>query len=153
MDCDWFMSLFLSTYKNKIDKKLRVSVPSQFRSVVSSSSFQGIIVYKSIINNCLEGCTIERLNKITEMIDNLDPFSEEKDAFATAILGGSFQLSFDSEGRVVIPNELVSEINLNETAVFVGKGHTFEIWNQSEFEKRTSSAREIALKNRDKIKA
>ncbi|QED22971.1 division/cell wall cluster transcriptional repressor MraZ [Candidatus Deianiraea vastatrix] len=146
------MSLFISTYKNKIDKKLRVSVPSQFRSVISKSSFAGIIVYRSITNKCLEGCSLERLEKITEMIDSLDPFSSERDAFSTAILGGSIQLSFDTEGRVNIPDDIIAELGLTETAVFVGKGHTFEIWSNEEFEKHISESRKIAFENRDKIK-
>ena len=146
------MSLFLSTYKNKIDKKLRVSIPAQFRNALVNSSFGGIVVYKSITQNCIEGCSIERIQKITEMIDELDPFSDEKDAFATAILGGSFQLGFDTEGRVVLPEELYSTINLSETAVFIGKGHTFEIWNDEKYEENMEKARKIAFENRDKIR-
>lgn len=146
------MSLFISTYKNKVDKKLRVSIPVQFRTAVGNSSFQGVVLYKSIINNCLEGCSMERLMKITDMIDDLDPFSNEKDAFATSILGGSFQLSFDTEGRVVLPSELISDMNIAENAVFVGKGHTFEIWNEEEFNKHMENSRKIAFENRDKIR-
>jgi len=95
---------------------------------------------------------MERLQKMTDMIDNLDPFSSEKDAFATAILGGSFQLSFDSEGRISLPPELINSVNLSETAVFVGKGSTFEIWTDVEFEKHITNARKIAFENRGKIK-
>lgn len=146
------MHLFLSTYKNKIDSKLRVSVPAQFRSVIAKSSFNGIIIYKSISNNCLEGCGIERLEDITQMIDNLDPFSDEREAFATTILGGSHQLSFDTEGRIVLPSELVKELNISKTAVFIGKGRSFEIWSEDEFSKHFEKSKSLASQNRDKIK-
>lgn len=144
--------LFLSTYKNKVDKKCRVSIPSQFRTALSNSSFQGVILHKSIANNCIEGMGLERLEKITEMIDNLDPFSPEKDAFETVILGGSVQLSFDSEGRVILPVEMVERYGINETAIFVGKGSSFQIWSEEEFAKHSEDSRKIALENRDKIR-
>lgn len=143
--------MFISTYRNKLDKKLRVSVPSQFRSVVAQSNFAGVVVYKSIINDCIEGCTIERMQKMMDMIDNLDPFSNERDAFATAILGGSFQLSFDGEGRIIIPEELIDSLSGTEQAVFVGKGSTFEIWSEIEFAKYSENARKIAFENRGKM--
>ncbi len=148
----FYMSLFISTYKNKVDKKLRVSVPAQFRSAISDSAFQGIIAYRSIINDCIEGCSLERLENLTALIDNLDPFSSEKDAFATSVLGGSYQLQFDPEGRVLLPQDLVCDLQIEETAVFIGKGHTFEIWNEAKFEEHIVKSRQIAFENRDKLR-
>ncbi len=147
------MTLFLSTYKNKIDKKLRVSIPSQFRAAIACSQFQGVVLHKSISSNCVEGMTIEKLTELTDAIDKLDPFSQERDAFETIVLGGSVQLGFDPEGRIIIPQDIALEYGLNEIAVFVGKGRKFQIWNEDEFTKHQKESREIAMQNRDKIKS
>ncbi len=140
--------LFLSTYINKVDKKGRVSVPASFRNSLNSQIFQGIIAYPSFVNECVEACGYERIELISNKIDSLDPYSQERDAFATAILGASLQLSFDSEGRVVLPEMLLQTAGIVESAVFVGKGQTFEIWNEERFKVHASRAREIALQNR-----
>ena len=142
------MSLFLSTYKNKIDKKGRVSVPSQFRSTLKSESFEGVVLYRSVVNGCIEGCAFSRIEKISQAIESLDTLSEEKDAFATSILGACHQVSFDTEGRVFIPRELTSELNITELAVFVGKGQTFEIWNEKAFEEHLVKSKQIATEKR-----
>jgi len=97
------MALFLSTFAKKIDKKGRVSVPAQFRAALTEESFGGIVVYSSFVNPCVEASGMARIEKLSSGIDSLDPFSDERDAFATAVLGGSFQLQFDSEGRVTLP--------------------------------------------------
>lgn len=89
-----------------------------------------------------------RIERLSESIDNLDPFSDERDAFATSILGGSQQLAFDSEGRVSISEELIATAKLTEKAVFVGKGATFEIWDPATFEEYSTAARELAKKQR-----
>ena len=82
------------------------------------------------------------------MLDSLDPYSEERDAFATAILGGSYQLSFDSDGRILLPELLIEKAKLSEQALFIGKGETFEIWNPKVFGDFSEKAREIAKANR-----
>src|SRR5262245_39208025 len=121
--------LFLSTYKNKIDRKGRVSVPSSFRNALLKEEYPGVIVYESINNKCIEDCSLSHIEQLNDTIDSLDPYSDERDAFATIILGGSVQLSFDSEGRILLPESLIEFALLSECACFVGKGRTFEIWN------------------------
>ena len=146
------MALFLSTFINKVDTKGRASVPAQFRSAVSNQAFSGVILYESSINQCIEGCDIERIQRLSDSIDDLDPFSKERDAFATTILGGAAQLPFDGEGRIIMPESLIKFAKINDKAVFVGKGATFEIWQPEGFEKYAEKAREDARKNRLIIK-
>lgn len=140
--------LFLSTYINKIDKKGRVSVPASFRAALSSQSFSGIISYSSFINPCIESCGIDRIEMLSQTIDDLDPYSEARDAFATTILGGCMQLAFDGEGRIILPEDLIESAGLEEQACFVGKGATFEIWQPALFNQYSAKAREIAKQDR-----
>lgn len=142
------MALFLSTYENKVDKKGRVSVPSQFRTSLESESFAGIVTYMSVINDCIEACAMSRIERISDSIDNLDPLSEVRDAFAATILGASMQLSFDSEGRVILSHKWMQDAGIEDRAVFVGKGKTFEIWSPSNFETYLEKAKLVAINNR-----
>ncbi len=146
------MALFLSTFTNKIDTKGRVSVPSQFRASLVNNDFSGVVLYESFINDCIEGCDIERIKKISESIDNLDPFSEERDAFATAVLGGSFQLTIDGDGRVILPESLLKKAKIKDNAVFVGKGSTFEIWEPKQFEEYMAKAKKEAKDKRNMLR-
>ncbi len=146
------MALFLSTFINKIDAKGRVSVPSQFRASLVNESFSGVVVYESFVNDCIEGCDIDRIKKISESIDNLDPFSEERDAFATTVLGGSFQLAIDGDGRVILPENLLKKAQIKDQAVFVGKGSTFEIWQPDKFEEYMIKAKKDAKSKRNLLR-
>ena len=142
------MALFLSTFEKNIDKKGRVSVPAQFRSALANENFNGIIAYQSFVNNCIEACGMGRIEKLHERIESLDPFSEERDAFATTILGGSVQLGFDSEGRVMLPPQLVEAVGIDNKVVFVGKGETFEIWMPEAFNNYSAELRKLAKEKR-----
>jgi MraZ protein len=143
------MALFLSTFTNKIDGKGRVSVPAQFRSSLVNENFSAMVLYESFINDCIEGCDIERIKKLSESIDNLDPFSEERDAFATTVLGGSTQVTIDGDGRVILPETLLKKAKIKNELVFVGKGPTFEIWEPKKFAEYMAQAKKNAKAKRN----
>ena len=134
---------------NKLDKKGRVSVPASFRSVLSGQRFHGIIVYPSFVNPAIEGCGFDRMERISVGIDQFDPFSEERDAFAVSILSNSYQLPFDSEGRIMLPQALADHANLSDRVAFVGLGSTFQIWDPEKFESFEREARDRARSDRN----
>ena len=99
--------MFLSTYENKLDKKGRVSVPASFRSYLSNMGYNGIVCFPSFNNQSIEAWPQDRIEKISNAIDTLNPFEDKKDYFATSILSESINLQFDSEGRILITEKLL----------------------------------------------
>jgi len=144
------MPLFLSKFDNKVDKKGRVSVPAPFRATLAGQSFPGIVAYPSIGQaQCIEGCDIAYMERLSESIEEFPPFSDEYEAFATKILGGAHQLSFDSEGRIVLPDPLLSYSGIAARALFVWRGKTFQIWEPEAFRVFEETAAKIAREKRN----
>ena len=127
--------MFLSTYENKLDKKGRVSVPASFRSYLSNLGYNGVICYPSFNNQSIEAWPQDRIEKITNTIDSLNPFEEKRDFFATSILSESINLQFDSEGRISLTPKLLKHAKIRNSMIFVGQGKTFQIWEPTIFEK------------------
>ena len=144
--------MFLSSYENKIDKKGRVSVPANFRSYLNSLGYNGFICYPSFNHEALEACSQDRIEKLTNTIDSLNPFEEKRDYFATSILSESENLQFDTEGRVSLSQKQLSHAKINNNILFVGLGKTFQIWEPKNFEKFRSLARKKAFQNRSNLK-
>jgi len=144
--------MFLSSYENKIDKKGRVSVPASFRSFLTTQGYNSFVSYPSFSNLALECCTQERIEKLSNSIDTLNPFEEKRDYFATAVLSESSNLIFDTEGRVQFPNKLLNFSKIKSDILFVGLGKTFQVWNPKNFEKFKSIARKKALQSRSTLK-
>ena len=144
--------LFLGTIENKLDQKGRISVPADFRMVVKNSTFQGVILFHSFTNKCIEGCSMERMEMLSDATDNLDLFSEENDNLNSLIFSDARQLSFDVTGRIVIPSDLLEFAGIKNSALFVGKGKTFQIWNPDEFNKFQNNVRKKAFDARPSLK-
>ena len=144
--------MFLSTYENKLDKKRRVSVPATFRSHLSNLGYNGVICYPSFNNNSIEAWPQDRIEKISNTIDSLNPFEEKRDFFATSILSESVNLQFDSEGRISLTPKLLKHAKIKSSMIFVGQGKTFQIWEPTIFEKFRANARKKANLNRAGLK-
>lgn len=146
------MALFLSTFINKVDRKGRVSVPATFRAVLSQQSFSGVVAFPSLVHPAIEGSGIDRFERLAEGIDDLNPFSDEHDDFSKAIFGKAHQLPFDSEGRIILPEALLSHAGIAEHAAFVGQGRRFQIWEPDAFAAHEADAVERAKRERASLK-
>ena len=127
-------------------------MPASFRSYLNSMSYSGVICYPSFNNSALEGCPQNRIEKLSDSIDSLNPFEEKRDIFATSVLAESVNLQFDSEGRISIPENLLKHAKIKNIMLFVGQGKTFQIWEPKLFEKFKTQARKKANLNRSSLK-
>ena len=144
--------MFLSTFENKLDKKGRVSVPASFRSYLSNMGYNGVICYPSFNSQSIEAWPQDRIEKISNTIDTLNPFEEKKDYFATSILSESINLQFDSEGRILLTKKLLKHAKIKSSMIFVGLGKTFQIWEPTNFEKFRVTAKKKSNINRSSLK-
>ena len=144
--------MFLSTYVNRLDKKGRVSVPATFKSYLSNLGYNGVICYPSFNNQSIEAWPQDRIEKISNSIDSLNPFEEKRGFFATSILSESINLQFDSEGRILLTPKLLKHAKIKSNMVFVGQGKTFQIWEPEIFEKFKVTARKKSNLNRASLK-
>jgi len=145
------MELFVSSFVNRIDKKGRVSFPSQFRNVLPSSNKNEIILYKSLKSNSIEGCNTERIYEIAKRINNLDFFSQDQEDFSTSIFSEIIPTNLDKEGRFLIPDSLKDYANIINEVTFIGQGLYFQIWEPNEAIAKQQRSRERLIKEKKSL--
>lgn len=127
-------TLFMDTILNKVDVKGRVSVPADYRALLEQKNTE-LTAFPSFKQPCIECFTSEMMEKMAnEMEDSFNPFSEEEDDFSNSIFAQAKEFSFDSTGRIVLTEKLLSHAKIKDKALFVGKGKTFQIWNPDLYE-------------------
>ena len=127
------MSLFLSSYENRLDTKGRVSVPASFRASVSNEKFAGVVLFRSFTNNCIEGVTMSRMEQMASATDKIGVFDSGLDDLSAMLFADARPLAFDVTGRVIIPSDLLLHAGITDRAIFVGRGNSFQIWNPDAF--------------------
>ena len=56
-------------------------MPATFRSHLSSLGYNGFISYPSFNHSALECCSQDRIEKLSNTIDTLNPFEDKRDYF------------------------------------------------------------------------
>ena len=134
------MSLFLSSYENRLDTKGRISVPASFRAAVASDKFSGVVLYRSFTGKCIEGLSMSRMESLASATDKMSIFDTTLDDVTAMLFADARPVSFDVTGRIIIPADLLLHAGITDRAVFVGRGPGFQIWNPDEFRRMQDAA-------------
>jgi MraZ protein len=138
------MDQFVSTFRNRVDGKGRVSIPAPFRAVLAREGFAGVFCYPSLDNDALEAGGQGLVDFIHGLIEALDPYSDERHQLATVLLGEGQVLNIDQDGRVVLPDSLREHAGIGDEAIFVGVGDKFFLWSPERYEAYRQEARRNA---------
>lgn len=120
--------MLMGEYHHSIDDKSRLVLPSKFRDNLGDAF---------IITRGLEGCLfVYPKNEWDLIINNLKelPFTKKDHrAFMRFFLSGAEEITFDKQGRILIPNQLLSYANLTNKCVVIGVNDRLEIWAEDKF--------------------
>ncbi len=139
------MTIFVGTHVNKVDRKGRVSVPAEFRTLLGDPA--GFFAFPSFVHLGIECRKAADMESLSEKVDGSD-FSDEQDNLSDLIFSSTHKLSIDSDGRIILPESLRQHAEIENQSAFVGKGKTFQIWKPSEHNQFQKHARERALADR-----
>ena len=138
------MALFLSTYLNKIDRKGRVSVPAPYRKTLEDGQYKTLVALQSPVLNAIECMAPDRIELYAASLDKLAKFSTQEIDLSVAVFSSAIELTWDNEGRIILPEEMLAHAGITEQAMFAGGGQTFQIWEPAAFKTRKAEARERA---------
>ena len=94
---------------------------------------------------------MSRMEQLAAATDKMGVFDGGLDDLSAMLFADARPLTFDVTGRIVIPNDLLRYAGIKDTAVFVGRGNSFQIWNPAEFEKIQAKALENLRKARPNL--
>ena len=73
------MALFAGTFENRIDRKVSVSLPADFRAELPADGARVVYVYPSPRGTALEACDRGFMQRMSDSIEQFDIFSDEED--------------------------------------------------------------------------
>jgi MraZ protein len=144
--------MFLSTFEKQLDSKRRLVVPQDFRALVSAP-FDGVFCFPSIEADCIEGGGKALFDRYLGVIEELDFGDPLRTALETSALGGMARLSFDTAGRITLPESLCEMFGLTDWVVIVGLGERFQIWEREAFQAHRAAQRELAREGLAQMRA
>lgn len=128
------MESFRGTFTNKIDAKGRVSVPAKFRAALTAVSQNQVTVLPSMNGAFLEAGGPAFNAQIDDILNQLPPFSTERDQLSLMLVGNGIDIPFDGDGRMVLPKVFLEYAKIEDKVCFVGMINKFQIWAPAAYE-------------------
>jgi MraZ protein len=144
--------MFLSTFEKQLDAKRRIVVPQEFRAL-AAGPFDGVFCFPSIEADCIEGGGKPLFDRYMGVIDELEFGDPLRTALETSVLGGMAKLSFDTAGRITLPESLCEMFGLTDWVVVVGLGERFQIWSREAFQAHRAAQRDLAREGLAQLRA
>ena len=148
----WGGGLFFSTFEKQLDAKRRIVVPQEFRAV-AAGPFDGIFCFPSVEADCLEGGGKPLFDKVQALIDEFEFGDPLRTALETTVIGGMAKLSFDTAGRITLPEGLCDQFGLTDWVTVVGLGDRFQIWSRDAFRAYRAQQRTAAREGLAEMRA
>ena len=99
--------MFMGEYQHNIDAKGRIIIPAKFRQDLGDK-----FVVTRGMDGCLFGYPMAEWEKIQDKIDNLPVNKKDARYFTRFFFSAAVECEFDKQGRINIPNVLLSLIHI-----------------------------------------
>ncbi len=134
------MNRFLSNATKKIDVKGRVSVPAQFRTVLTRLGIQDLYAIQDFVYPAITVGGPDLLDRYERPIVDADPFSVEANEMSLLIHGGGVFMKLDGEGRLSVTDFIRDYTGITDQVTFVGRADHFQLWDPAQYEERRRDA-------------
>ncbi len=127
------MKRFRGHSVRNLDPKGRLMIPTEFRDAAASMGSDGVLMLTNF-EGCVYGYPTPEWERIEESFYSIDVLDQRLRHFQRHFLSGAVEVSFDKQGRVLIPAYLRDYAGLTKDVVVAGVGKRLEIWDQEKFE-------------------
>jgi len=129
------MTKLTGTFECKIDNKGRILLPSQLKKQLDGNLKDGFIIKRSVFQSCLELYPMVEWKSVMEKINSLNRFIKKNNDFIRIFSAGVRALDLDSNGRLLVPIDLITNIKLKKNVVMASAINIIEIWDKDQYEK------------------
>lgn len=124
------MSGFLGSYRHQVDEKGRLSLPAPFRRDADERP----LVLVQVHPQALTLYPADTWAGVEERLLELLRRQPAARASVLAITANATEVVPDRQGRILVPQRLLTAADLSDSALLVGVIDRIEIWNPERFE-------------------
>lgn len=135
---------FVGQYRHALDPKRRLTIPSEWRAIVGQPA--QVFVIPAVGGQHLYVFPASSLAPRLEKVSSIS-MADAKGRNYLRIMGSRSELlTWDSQGRIRVRDELLEYAGVTSDAVLVGNWEGFEVWSPTAWAKVEKSVGEVELR-------
>ncbi len=140
------MATFLGDFVCKADAKGRIVLPAVFKKAMGAMEENRFVVRKDLFEECLILTPYsEWEQEMEEIRSRVNMYNRAENKFYRQYFRGAAEITFDANGRILIPKRLMDKIGVPKEIVMVGVDRKIELWSKVVYEEEELTDNELAL--------
>ena len=133
--------MFYGEYLHSIDRKGRVISPAKFREVAKGNFIEKFFVTRGL-DKCLFMFSEEEWRSQENKFKAISFTKAEARKFNRLYFSGAVEITFDTQGRVLLPQYLKDFAQIKKDVVLVGVSNRIEIWARNNWQEFYGSSKQ-----------
>ena len=121
--------MFRGATKITLDAKGRLAIPTRYRERIATRC-DGQLVITLDRDHCLLIYPLPDWEEIERKLVRLPSLQKRTREMQRIMLGYATEVEVDGAGRILLSRELREVAGLERTAMLIGQGHKFELWDE-----------------------
>jgi transcriptional regulator MraZ len=121
--------VFRGATKVTLDAKGRLAIPTRYRERIATRC-DGQLVVTLDRDHCLLIYPLPDWEEIERKLVRLPSLQKRTREMQRIMLGYATEVDVDGAGRILLSRELRDVAGLERTAMLIGQGHKFELWDE-----------------------
>lgn len=134
------MNSLIGTYECKADAKGRLMLPAALKKQLAPVLQNGFVLKRAVFQQCLELYPMEEWGQLMQKMNKLNRFKKKNNDFIRRFTAGVKMVEVDSNGRLLIPKDLVVFANISKNIVVSSAINIVEIWDKDNYEQAIDDA-------------
>ena len=109
-------------------------VPSAFKKQLVPVLQQGFVLKRSVFQECLELYPMEQWDLLMGRMNKLNRFVKKNNDFIRRFTAGVKTVEVDTNGRLLIPKDLMNFAGIEKEIVLSSAINIIEIWDKEKYE-------------------
>jgi MraZ protein len=121
--------MFMGQFRHNLDSKNRLIIPVKFREPLGAN----FVVTKGL-DGCLSVYTAEKWESMISRLAQIPATKKEARMYLRTLTGNAMECDLDNQGRIQLPQFLVSLAHFTKSCVIVGVADHVEIWPEEQWD-------------------
>lgn len=134
--------MFLGQFQHNLDDKGRLMIPASFRGLLEGGAFitQGF-------DKCLMVMNETYFKQVYDRIDAMNLADPTARLLRRLILSNAYPVEVDKVGRILVPQNLRTFLQIEGEAIVAGQGEYFEVWKPAEWNAQMAQLQNVEANN------
>ena len=119
---------FTGEYYNSLDQKSRLNIPAKFRKVLHPVNDRTFVITRGF-DQCLVLYPLQDWSQVEEQLSKLSSIRGRHRSFVRSVTRYAISVQYDGQGRIQIPESLLSYSGIKKEVAVIGMINKIELWD------------------------